>query len=45
VGVTVAVKATGWLTVEGFGVDVRVVVVLEADTVSRVVATVPALKF
>ena len=43
-GVTVAVNATCWLTVEAFGVDVRLVVVLVEFTTSEKVPGVPEVK-
>jgi hypothetical protein len=45
VGATTAVNATDWLTAEGFGVELRVVVVVDATTTCETVAGVPAEKF
>jgi hypothetical protein len=44
-GVTVAVKATCWLTPEGLGEEPRLVVVVEAVTTSSKVPGTPARKF
>jgi hypothetical protein len=44
-GVTTAVKATCWLTVDEPGADERVVVVVVAATTSVWVAGVPDVKF
>jgi hypothetical protein len=44
-GVTVAVKATCWLTAEGLGEEATLVVVVEAVTTSSEVPGTPARKF
>jgi hypothetical protein len=45
VGVTVAVNATGWLTVEALGVDTTLVVVASFVTTWLTVGAVPDEKF
>ena len=44
-GVITAVKATGWLTMEGFGNDETFTVVPEATTISAKAPGAPAMKF